>query len=210
MRTDLCYGIVLAGGLSRRMGGGDKGLRNLGGISLLAHVIEAIRPQCDGLVLNANGDAAKFQSFHLPVVADDVPGFLGPLAGILAGLDWIAEHEPQVGLAASVPSDTPFLPPDLVARLRTARAETGVDLACASSGGRRHPVVALWPVTIRKDLRLALVGKNLRKIERFMQNYSCTCVDWSIEPYDPFFNANSPNDLIEAEAILSRRDKHIA
>jgi molybdenum cofactor guanylyltransferase len=102
------------------------------------------------------------------------------------------------------------LPPDLVARLRTARTETGADLACASSGGRSHPIVALWPVPIRKDLRHALVDRDLRKIERFMQNYSCACVDWPVEPYDPFFNANSPNDLIEAEAILSRRDKHIA
>lgn len=210
MQTDLCLGIVLAGGLSRRMGGGDKGLRTVGGLSLLARVVGAIQPQCGGLVLNANGDTVQFQGFDVPVVADDVPGFKGPLAGILAGLDWIAAHDPQSGYALSVPSDTPFLPSDLVARLQHARAEKRAEIACARSGGRTHPVVALWPVAIRKDLRLALVGGDLRKVERFTQNYRCVSVDWPIEPYDPFFNVNGPADLAEAEAILSLRDKFIA
>jgi molybdopterin-guanine dinucleotide biosynthesis protein A len=209
MRTTSCVGILLAGGLARRMGGGDKALRKSGGISLLAHVIAAMRPQCAGLVLSANGDPARFVGFDVPIVADDLPGFKGPLAGILAGLDWIAAHCPDVPLAISVPADTPFLPGDLAARLIDARAQGNAVIACARSGGRTHPAVAVWPVSIRNDLRHALVVENMRKVEAFSQNYSRAIVGWPIEPYDPFFNANDPSDLAAAETILSRRDKHI-
>src|SRR5450631_822255 len=121
MQTCMCFGIVLAGGLSRRMGGGDKALRKLGGTSLLARVIAALRPQCEGLVLSANGDPARLTDFGFPIAADDVQGFKGPLAGILAGLDWIARHFPDVEFAISAPADTPFLPGDLTARLRDTR-----------------------------------------------------------------------------------------
>ncbi|HEY4849092.1 MAG TPA: molybdenum cofactor guanylyltransferase MobA [Methylocella sp.] len=210
MRTGTCVGILLAGGLGRRMGGGDKALRKAGGISLLAHVIAALRPQCAGLVLSANGDPARFAGFDVPVVADDVPGFMGPLAGILAGLDWIAAHCPDVPLAISVPADTPFLPGDLAACLMDARAKDNAVIACARSGGRTHPSVALWPVSIRNDLRHALVVKDMRKVEAFLQNYSRATVEWPIEPYDPFFNANDPSDLSAAEAILARRDNRLA
>jgi molybdenum cofactor guanylyltransferase len=209
MRTGTCVGILLAGGLARRMGGGDKALRKAGGISLLAHVIAALRPQCEGLVLSANGDPARFAGFDLPIVADNVPGFMGPLAGILAGLDWIAARCPDVALAISVPADTPFLPGDLAARLIDARAKDSAVIACARSGGRTHPAVALWPVAIRNDLRHALGVDDMRKVEAFSQNYRRAIVEWPIEPYDPFFNANVPSDLAAAEAILSRRDKHI-
>jgi molybdenum cofactor guanylyltransferase len=209
MRTSRCVGILLAGGLARRMGGGDKALRKVGGTSLLAHAIAALRPQCEGLVLSANGDPERFAGFDLTVVADDVPGFMGPLAGILAGLDWIAAHRPDVPLAISVPADTPFLPGDLVARLTDARAKANTVLACARSGGRTHPAVAVWPVSIRNDLRHALVVEDMRKVEAFLQNYSRAIVEWQIEPYDPFFNANDPKDFAAAETILSRRDKHI-
>jgi molybdenum cofactor guanylyltransferase len=206
MRTGTCVGILLAGGLARRMGGGDKALRKSGGISLLAHVIAALRPQCEGLLLNAN---ARFAEFDLPVVADDLPGFKGPLAGILAGLDWIAARRPDVPLAISVPADTPFLPGDLAARLIDARAKDNAVIACARSGGRTHSAVAVWPVSIRNDLRHALVVEDMRKVEAFLQNYRRAIVEWPIEPYDPFFNANDPSDLAAAETILSRRDKHI-
>jgi molybdenum cofactor guanylyltransferase len=209
MRTGTCVGILLAGGLARRMGGGDKALRKSGGISLLAHVIAALRPQCISLVLSANGDPARFAGFDVPVVADDVPGFRGPLAGILAGLEWIAARCPDVPLAISVPADTPFLPGDLAARLMDARAKGNALIACARSGGRTHPAVAVWPVSIRNDLRHALVVEDMRKVEAFLQNYSRAIVEWPIEPYDPFFNANDPSDLVAAKTILSRRDKHI-
>ncbi len=209
MRTGTCIGILLAGGLARRMGGGDKALRKAGGISLLAHAIAALRPQCQGLVLSANGDPARYAEFDVPVAADDLPGFRGPLAGILAGLDWIAARCPDVPLAISVPADTPFLPGDLATRLMDARAKDNAVIACAGSGGRTHPAVAVWPVSIRNDLRHALVVDDIRKVEAFSQNYSRAIVEWPIEPYDPFFNANDPSDLAAAETILSRRDKHI-
>jgi molybdenum cofactor guanylyltransferase len=210
MRTGTCVGILLAGGPARRMGGGDKTLRKVGGISLLAHVIAALRPQCVGLVLSANGDPARFAGFDVPIVADDVPGFLGPLAGILAGLDWIAAQRPDVPFAISVPADTPFLPGDLAARLIDARMKGNALIACAGSGGRTHPAVALWPVSIRNDLRHALVVEDVRKVEAFLQNYSRAIVEWPVEPYDPFFNANDPSDLVAAETILARRDNHLA
>jgi molybdopterin-guanine dinucleotide biosynthesis protein A len=210
MQTSSCVGILLAGGRARRMGGGEKALRKSGGISLLAHAIAALRPQCEGLVLSANGDPARFVGFDVPVVADDVPGFMGPLAGILAGLDWIAARRPDVPLTISVPADTPFLPIDLAARLIDARAKDNALIACARSGGRTHPAVAVWPVSIRNDLRHALVVEDIRKVEAFLQNYSRAIVDWAIEPYDPFFNANDPDDLAAAETILARRDNHLA
>ncbi|MFZ0496227.1 MAG: molybdenum cofactor guanylyltransferase MobA [Methylocella sp.] len=210
MRASSCVGILLAGGLARRMGGGDKALRKSGGISLLAHAIAALRPQCECLVLSANGDPARFAGFDLPVVPDDVPGFWGPLAGILSGLDWIAACRPDVPLAISVPADTPFLPDDLVPRLMRARTQDNALIACARSGGRTHPAVAVWPVSIRNDLRHALVVEDIRKVEAFLQSHSRAIVEWPIEPYDPFFNANDPSDLAAAETILSQRGRHLA
>ena len=210
MQPGMCFGIVLAGGLSRRMGGGDKALRELGGTSLLARVIAAVRPQCEGLVLSANGDPARLAMFDFPVIADDVQGFKGPLAGILAGLDWIAAHRPDVEFAISVATDTPFLPDDLTARLKDTRAKNNAMVACARSGGRTHPLATLWPVAIRRELRQAFVEKDMRKAEEFLHNYRRATVDWPVEPFDPFFNVNEPDDLAAAEAILSRRETHIA
>jgi molybdopterin-guanine dinucleotide biosynthesis protein A len=192
------------------MGGGDKALRKLGGIPLLARAIAALRPQCEGLVLSANGDPERFAGFDLPIVADDVPGFMGPLAGILAGLDWIAAHRPDVASAISVPADTPFLPGDLAARLMDARAKDNALIACARSGGRTHQAVAVWPVSMRFDLRHALVVENIRMVEAFLQNYSRAIVEWPTLPFDPFFNANDSSDLAAAEAILARRDNRLA
>jgi molybdopterin-guanine dinucleotide biosynthesis protein A len=210
MRMSRCVGILLAGGLARRMGGGDKALRKLGGIPLLAHAIAALRPQCEGLVLNANGDPERFGGFDLPIVADDVPGFVGALAGILAGLDWIAAHRPDVASAISVPADTPFLPGELAARLMDAGANDNALIACARSGERTHQAVALWPVSIRFDLRRALVVEDVRKVDAFLQNYSRAIVEWPTLPYDPFFNANDPADLAAAETIIARRDNRLA
>jgi molybdopterin-guanine dinucleotide biosynthesis protein A len=197
------FGLVLAGGLARRMGGGDKPLIALGGRPILAHVIDRLMPQCAGLALNANGDPARFAAFGLPVVADDVPDFAGPLAGVLAGLDYVAARHPATRRLLSVAGDTPFIPADLAARLAAVRVEAGAELACAGSGGRTHPVIGLWPVALRHDLRRALVDEGLRKIDRFTGRYRIAVAEWPAAPFDPFFNANAPDDLAEAERILA-------
>ena len=192
-------GVILAGGLARRMGGGDKPMREIAGKPILSHVIERVGPQCDTLVLNANGDAARFAAFGLPVVADTVEGFAGPLAGILAGLDWAAAQEAE--WLVSVAGDCPFLPRDLVARFHDAQTRNDADLVVAQSDTQSHPVVGLWKVSLREDLRHALVEEGLRKIDRWTARYKLVSVEWAIVPYDPFFNANAPEDLAEAEAI---------
>jgi molybdopterin-guanine dinucleotide biosynthesis protein A len=197
-------GVLLAGGLARRMGGGDKPMRTIGGRPILERVIARLSPQCDGLILNANGDPARFAFTDLPVVADDVPGFAGPLAGILAALDWAAAHRPGLEWVASVAADTPFLPHDLVSRLHAAREAAGTPLACAESGGQAHPVNALWSVALREDLRHALVVEDLRKIDRWTARHGIAHAAWSTEPYDPFFNANAPDDIAAAESLLAR------
>ena len=195
-------GVILAGGLSRRMGGGDKGLRALGGRPILAHVIERARPQVASLVLNANGDPARFAAFGLPVVPDGIEGFPGPLAGVLAGLDWARETAPDCTWVASFAGDAPFLPRDLVARLLAATADAGAELACARSGGQEHPVVGLWPVRLADALRRALTGEGMRKVDRWTARYRLAVVDFADMPVDPFFNANTPEDLAEAERLL--------
>jgi len=195
-------GLLLAGGQSRRMGGGDKALRLLGGIPLLERVIERLRPQVDALVLNANGDPTRFANFALPVAADTVPGFVGPLAGVLAGLDWAASHRPDCPYVVSVATDAPFLPIDLVARLAEALDEAGADLACAASGGRSHPVFGLWPVRLRDDLRRAVVDQGIYKVDLWTARHLLTTVSFPMQPVDPFFNANRPEDLEAAAALL--------
>jgi molybdenum cofactor guanylyltransferase len=197
-------GVLLAGGLARRMGGGDKPLRLLGGKPLLDHVIARLRPQVSGLVLNANGDPARFASYRLPVVGDSIPDYAGPLAGVLAGLDWTAEHRPDCPMIVSVATDAPFLPTDLVARLADATAAEGADLACAASGGQAHPVIGLWPVRLREDLRQALVDEGLRKVDVWTARYKLAVVPFADHPVDPFFNANRPGDLEEAARLLSQ------
>src|SRR5262245_16660469 len=175
-RTDLpVIGLLLAGGQSRRMGGGDKCLRLLGGETILARIIARVGPQVRRLVLNANGDPARFASYKLPVVADSVEGFAGPLAGVLAGLDWAAANAPDCPWVASVPTDAPFLPPDLVDRLLAA-VEQGADMACAASGGQPHPVVGLWPVRLRHYLRGALTVEQIRKVDVWTGRYRLATV----------------------------------
>jgi molybdopterin-guanine dinucleotide biosynthesis protein A len=196
-------GLLLAGGLARRMGGGDKPLRLIAGRTILAHVIERLAPQCDGLLINANGDPARFADYALPVVADDVPDFAGPLAGILAGLDWMAQHRPGLNWLVSVAADTPFIPRDLVHRLHEAREALDMPLACAASGGWTHPVIGLWPVSLREELRHALTVEDERKIDRWTARHGCASAEWPAEPVDPFFNANKPDDLMEAERLFA-------
>jgi len=196
-------GLLLAGGQSRRMGGGDKTLRSLGGIPLLEHVIERLRPQVDTLVLNANGDPSRFAKFGLPVVADSVLGFAGPLAGVLAGLEWAAAHRADCPFVVSVATDAPFLPPDLISRFIEAIERDAADLACAASDGRSHPVFGLWPVRLRNDLRRAVVEEGIRKVDQWTARHRLVTVSFLIDPIDPFFNANRPEDLATAEALLA-------
>jgi molybdenum cofactor guanylyltransferase len=196
-------GIVLAGGQSRRMGGGDKCLRLLAGKPILAHIIERARPQVAALALSANGDPARFAGFDLPVIADSIADFAGPLAGVLAGLDWAAASVPSATHVASFAGDAPFLPRDLVARLAAALAE-GHDLAAAASAGRAHPVFGLWPLARCDDLRRAMAEEGIRKVDQWTARYRLALVDFPAMPVDPFFNANQPEDLAEAEQLAQR------
>jgi molybdopterin-guanine dinucleotide biosynthesis protein A len=167
-------------------------------------VIARLAPQCDGLVLNANGDPARFAAFALPVVPDDLADHPGPLAGILAALDWAASHRPECAYVVSVAADTPFIPRDLVAGLDAARRRAGATMACAASGGRTHPVDALWPVCLRHALRAALVQEGLRKMGVFVARQGAAEAIWPTNPIDPFLNVNAPADLAEAEALLAQ------
>jgi molybdopterin-guanine dinucleotide biosynthesis protein A len=196
-------GLVLAGGLARRMGGGDKARIQIGGVTILERVLRRLQPQCAALILNANGDPARFTDTGLPVVPDSVPGFAGPLAGILAGLDWAAAQRPDLADVASVPGDCPFLPDDLVPRLHEVRERAATPLACARSGDWRHPVVGLWPVALREDLRHALVVEDLHKIEIWTGRHGLVTVDWPVAPIDPFFNVNTPEDAAAAERMAA-------
>ena len=198
-------GLILAGGLARRMGGGDKARLRIGGQTILQRVLACLGPQCDRVIINANGDPARFADAGVPVVADTIPDFAGPLAGILAGLDWATAHAPQCDWVLSVPGDCPFLPKDLAARLHEARAAAGTSLACARSGDWRHPVVALWPIALREDLRRALVDEGLRKIEIWTARHGVALADWPAAPIDPFFNVNTPEDAARAAALAAQR-----
>ncbi len=196
-------GLVLAGGLARRMGGGDKARIEIGGVTILDRVLATLSGQCAGMIINANGDPKRFEDTGLIVVPDTVPDFAGPLAGILAGLDWLAMQDSGIEWMVSVPGDCPFLPDDLVERLHRARRQmgTGVPLACARSGQWRHPVVGLWPLALREDLRAALTQEDLRKIEVWTARHGVAHADWPDEPVDPFFNVNTPEDAARAERI---------
>ena len=224
MTTERPFGLVLAGGLARRMGGGDKARIRIGGKTILERVLARLRPQCartilqrvltrltpqcSGVILNANGDLARFADTGLRVVADSIPDFAGPLAGILAGLDWAAANVPGIADIVSVPGDCPFLPSDLVERLSAARQAAGAPLACARSGDWRHPVVGLWRVALRDDLRKALVEEGLHKIEIWTARHGVALADWPTTPVDPFFNVNTPEDAAEAERIAAQQCDH--
>jgi molybdopterin-guanine dinucleotide biosynthesis protein A len=197
-------GVVLAGGRARRMGFADKTRITIGGSTILERVIARLAPQCRRLIVNANGDVARFADTRLAVVADSVPDYAGPLAGILAGLDWVAEHAPDIAWMASVPGDSPFLPRDLIARLHAARTGCNAALACAGSGGRLHPVVGLWPVNLRIDLRHALTDEGVRKVGEWSSRYERAIAEWPTDPVDPFFNVNTPAEAAEAERLAAR------
>ncbi len=186
------------------MGGGDKARISIGGVTILQRVLACVDPQCDRVIINANGDPARFADTGLPVVADNVPDFAGPLAGILTGLDWAAAHARNCEWLLSVPGDCPFLPTDLVARLHEARGAARTPLACARSGEWRHPVVGIWPVELREDLRRALLDEGLHKIEIWTARHGVAIADWPAEPVDPFFNVNTPDDAARAAELATR------
>lgn len=195
-------GVILAGGRATRMGGGDKGLRAVGGRRLIDHVIDRLAPQCNGVAINANGDPARLAEFGLPVLPDSLPDHPGPLAGVLAGLDWAAGRGGTSIVTAA--ADTPFFPTDLVARLMAAAGPLGLCLAASpDETGRvqRHPTFGLWPVALRDDLRAALTG-GLRKIVIWTDGHGAGQAVFDSAPFDPFFNVNTPEDIATAEALM--------
>ena len=191
--------ILLAGGLATRMGGGDKSLKILGGRPILAHVIDRIRPQASALALNANGDPARLAEWGLPVIADAMPDFPGPLAGIHAGMLWAQAR--GVADVVSIPTDIPFLPTDLVDRLQAARGDA--DIAVAMSEGNIHPIVALWPAGLADELH-RLVGDGMRRVREFAGRHRVGYADFPVGAIDPFLNINRPEDLERAESLLSQ------
>jgi molybdopterin-guanine dinucleotide biosynthesis protein A len=197
--SPLPVGVLLAGGLARRMGGGDKPLRPLAGRPLLAHAMAALAPQCRALVLNANGDPARFAAFGLPVAPDTLPGHPGPLAGILAGMRWATAHHPDAADILTVSADTPFLPPDLATRLAAARGTAPI--ACARSAGRVHPTIGLWPVSLADALEAALLA-GARGVLAWATGLGLARADFPAALDDPFFNINTPDDLAAAEMLL--------
>ena len=200
MSDPVTLGVILAGGLARRMGGADKMGIRIGNATILERALERLRPQCARFIINAN-NGARFAAAGVPVVADRVADFPGPLAGILAALDFAAAQTPDVTWVVSAPGDCPFLPRDLVPRLHHARHAAGAVLACTASAGRQHPVIALWPVTLREDLRRALVEEGVRKVGDWSARYARAVAEWPVEPVDPFFNVNTPDDAAEAERL---------
>ena len=200
-------GVRLAGGRAKRMGGGDKGLRTLGGRTIMDYIVERVRPQVAVLLINANGDPGRFSGYGLPVIADVISdesgGFAGPLAGVLTGMEWAAANQPQCSWVATFACDAPFVPSDLVARFVAAVEEEGAAMACAASRGRAHPVFGLWPGALAAELRQAMSEEDIRKIDRWTARYNLIEVDFAADPFDPFFNINAPEHLTEAERLLS-------
>jgi molybdopterin-guanine dinucleotide biosynthesis protein A len=189
-------GLILAGGLGRRLGGTDKTLIEIGGRTLLERIVARLAPQVERIAINANGAPARFADFGLPVVADDIPDFAGPLAGILAGLDWAAAR--GYTHMVTVAGDTPLIPLDLVERL----AMTSSRLAVAASGGRRHPTCGWWEVSLAADLRRALVEDGERRLNALVAAWGAVQVDWPDRAIDPFFNVNHPDDVARLKEIL--------
>lgn len=191
--------LVLAGGRATRMGGADKPLLPFADTTLLEHVLSRMAGQGAPTLLSANCDPSRFARFGLPVLADPLPDHPGPLAGLLAGMEWLVARAPAATCLVSVPADTPFLPTDLVARLQAARATAGTTLACAASGGRVHPVIGLWPVRLAPQLRQALVMEGVRRVGAWAARHSLARAEFPVSP-DPFLNINTAEELRDAEA----------
>ena len=207
--TGTIAGLVLAGGRATRLGGGDKPLRLLGGRTMLSRVLERLAPQVGQVAISAYGDPARFGEFGLPVLPDDSPaGQAGPLAGILSGLQWV-EREAGCDRLLTVAGDTPFFSADLAARLSVAATRHADCIAVAAVGGRRHPVFALWPVSLEEDLKRFLAESATFSVAAFLDRHDTVAVDFPMlqngdETADPFFNVNTPEDLAEAEEMARR------
>jgi molybdopterin-guanine dinucleotide biosynthesis protein A len=185
------------------MGGVDKPLLPLASGTVLSSVVGRLLPQCASLAINANGDPARFAAYHLPVLPDIVAGFPGPLAGVLTGLAYVKQQSESDGWLLTAPGDTPFIPDDLAQRLGRAVMDGSALIACTQSGGRPHPVVALWSSILRDRLAHALVERGVRGVMAFQAEVATSKVEWPVEPHDPFFNINTPEDLTEAERRLA-------
>ena len=194
--------VILAGGLARRMGGVSKPLQRLNGETMIAHILERIRPQVSEIVINANHDQDAYACYSLPIIPDPVEGYAGPLAGILAGMDWIAEKRPDIEYLLSVSGDSPFLPQDLVERLIKPIVESDAELTVASRNGRTQPVIGLWDWRLRDDLRRCLTEEKIFKVDRWTARFNIQTVSFDAEENDPFFNVNTIDDLKQAEKIL--------
>ena len=205
VKPDL-LGVLLAGGLARRMGGGDKCRKTLNGVSLLARSIERAAPQVGTLLLNANGKPERFDDIHLPLVPDSLDGFLGPLAGVLSAMEWAQEHQANTEWLLSFATDTPFFPEDLGARLLHAAERENALIAVAKSDGWLQPVFALWHISLADNLRKALADEGVRKIDRWMEQHPMTSVDFTKPDQDLFFNINRPEDILAAEEIISQQE----
>ena len=201
--TDGVTGIILAGGLARRLGHADKAFVTINGRPVLDMVIERLGPQVSQIVVNANGDAARFSAYGLPVAPDTIDGFAGPLAGVLSGMEWTAENAPENGWIATIAVDTPFFPGDMVASMARKAQETGADLVCAASGGRHHPVAGLWPVALAADLRRAMLEEDMRKVDLWTARHKLAVCEFPVTGFDPFFNINRPEDIARAESIAA-------
>jgi molybdenum cofactor guanylyltransferase len=204
----LITGVILAGGQSRRMGGGDKSLLELAGKPMLAHVIDRLRPQVGAMIINANGDPARFSAFGLPVVPDTIAGYVGPLAGVLAGMRWAVASVPDAKWIVTAAGDAPLLPHELVSRLFSAVENRPSAVALAQSQGELHPVIGLWPVVLADDLEQQLAG-GVRKVLHWTDRHGTVPVPFPMAragglEVDPFFNANTPRELDQLRAALTK------
>ena len=197
-------GVLLAGGASRRFGGGDKCLRLLGQKTLLQRVADRANPQVGRLILNASGDADRFKDYDLEVVSDCIEGSFGPLVGILSGMEWARAHEPKAQWVASFATDAPFIPQDLIDQLLNAARQRQAKIVVARSNHRPQPVFPLWQVDLADDLRKAIVEEGMRKVMAWVERYDFVFVDFESDLTDPFFNINTEEDLTEAETFAQK------
>jgi len=204
MKNDITC-VILAGGLARRMGNIDKAMVELASQPLLERVLQRMKPQTPSIIINANGDPKRFSRWELPVVADTVSDFPGPLAGILAAMEWAGVNKPESQWIVSVPVDTPFIPRDLIERFSQSITDNKAELSCAKSDGRAHPVVGLWPVALAGDLRTALSVDNIRKVDLWTARFNLVHTEFDTSSIDPFFNINRPEDIERAEQVLQRK-----
>ena len=202
----LVVGVVLAGGLSRRMGGNDKSLMQLGGKPMIAYAVKRLTPQTGTVIINANRDSMAYADYSCTVVPDTIEGFAGPLAGVLAGMEWARMNAPNAKWVATAAADTPFFPTNLVASCVTEVGYKQDVIALAKSGDKLHPVFGLWPISLADDLREWLSDEANRKVLAWVDRHNMTAITFpefelANEMIDPFFNVNNPEDLETAKII---------